>query len=128
ESRVWQVMAMVPAELRAPISDMAAVLQQTPEQVIGMFDGPIAPFEAWRALHESGYSEDEIERVLEGLSALAFERAQRAGAAGSQGLLGDAAQRASGAGGRSVEGNAASGRGRRTPPTYEFDYVVARAP
>jgi len=128
ESGGWQVMATVPAELRAPISDMATALQQTPEQVIEMFDGPIAPFEAWRALHEAGYSEGEIERALEGLSALAFERAQRAGAAGRQGLLGDAAQQASGAGGRSVEGNAASGRGRRASPTYEFDYVVTHAP
>lgn len=124
----WQAMATVPVELRAPISDMAAALRQTPEQVIEIFDSPIAPFEAWRALYEAGYSEGEIERVLEGLAALAFERSRRDGGAGHRGLIDDAAQQASGAGDRPFEGNAASGRGRRASPTYEFEYVVADAP
>src|SRR5690606_36370436 len=90
-----------------------------------MFNGNVAdiprflsPYEARRALYEAGYDEDEIERALEGLEALASERARRAGAA----------QQTSGSPGRPPEESAASGRGRRLSPTAEFDYVVARAP
>lgn len=131
----WQVMAMAPAELRAPLNDIATALHQTPEQVMDMFGAPVgdtsrflAPYEARRALYEAGYDEDEIERALEGLEALASERARRAGAAGHQGPIDDAAQQASGSPGRPPGESAASGRRRRLSPTAEFDYVVARAP
>lgn len=119
-SEGWQVMATAPAELRAPINDIATALQQTPEQVVEMFVGDVAdrwlaPYEARRALYEAGYSEDEIERALEGLEALASERARRA----------SAAQQTSGSPGRPPEESAVSGR---RSPTSEFDYVAARAP
>lgn len=131
----WQVMATAPAELRAPINDIATALQQTPEQVVEMFGSTaddtsrfLAPYEARRALYEAGYSEDEIERALEGLEALASERARRVRAAGHQGPIDDAAQQTSGPPGRPPGESAASGRGRRPSPTSEFDYVATRAP